>query len=103
MSSPALKATGASGAVTLNAEYGVITTESLSTAAGSDVSYTLTNSEITTASVIQAEVQGGTNTTVPAYVHKVTPAAGSATVLIRNGHASAALNGTLIWSFIIKN
>lgn len=86
------------GAVTINHSGGSITTESLTTAAGADYTFVLTNALIAPDSVPLFSVGSGTNTTLPFYVHSVTLGSGTATIKIRNGHASAAFNGTLkIW------
>lgn len=90
-----------SGAATVNHTGGMITTEALSTAAGADYSFTLTNNNITPNSVVLLSVGNGTNTTVPYYAHSVVPAAGSVTFKIRNAHATVALNGTLIIGFAV--
>lgn len=94
-------ATTTGGAATINKQSGVLTTPSLTTASGSAYTITLTNSEIKTTSVILCQIQGGTNTT-PGITIIATPAAGSATILLENsGVAAAALNGTVIVSFVI--
>lgn len=98
------KATGtsAAGAITMNAGRGVITTESLSTAAGAVYTLTLTNSRIAAADIVIAQCRvGGTNTTVGPAVVTVTPAAGSAVINIRNTHAASALNGTIAVDFLV--
>jgi hypothetical protein len=91
-------AVSTAAAATLNHTGGTITTESLATAAGADYTFTLTNSCICSDSVPIFTIGAGTNTTVPFFVHSVTVSGGSATIKIRNGHASAAFNGTMkIW------
>lgn len=96
------KGTGtvSAGDVTINKNSGVITTTSLTTAAGSTATVTLTNSEIATSSVVIVSLMGGTNTTV-GVILSATAAAGSSTITIENNNASAALNGTLIIGFSI--
>jgi hypothetical protein len=97
------KGTGtvSAGAVTINKQSGVITTTSLSTATNASATVTLTNSEITTSSVIVCQIQGGTNTT-PGITIVATPGAGSATIVLYNGGVgAAALNGTVIFSFVV--
>jgi len=99
-----LKGTGtvSANAVTINAQAGVITTGSLSTASGANATaITLTNSFITASSVILCQLMGGTNTTLGVTFNAV-PGAGSATITITNGNvAAAALNGTLIIGFAV--
>lgn len=99
------KGTGSvvSDAVTINAQAGVITTGSLTTAAGADdTAITLTNSKITSSSVITCTVMGGTNTTNGVTI-KAVPGNGSATITLTNGNvANAALNGTVIFGFVVS-
>ena len=90
--------TGAAGASTANAQKVIITTESLTTAAGATYTETLTNSYITANSVCVVGVAtAGTGTPV---VTKVTPAAGSVVIIIQNIHASAAFNAALTISVL---
>ncbi|MDE2426235.1 MAG: hypothetical protein KGO96_10065 [Elusimicrobia bacterium] len=97
-------ATATAGAATLNKMAGVITSESLTTGAGADYTLTLTNSDIAAADQVYASVQLGTATTGTPAVAMVTPAAGSAVIVVQNIHASAALNGTIKISFlVVKN
>ena len=95
----AVAATG--GAATSNTQRGVVTSESITTAAGADYTLTLTNSKVTATSVIQATADNGTNTTEGLAINRVTPGSGSAVIKVRNTHASAALNGTIKVSYII--
>jgi hypothetical protein len=95
-------ATSAAGAVTLNnASAGMITTESVSTAAGGTYSLTITSNLIRSTSLVMATVTLGTSTTGAGVVSHVTPAAGSVNVKVQNIHASAAFNGTLKIGFAI--
>lgn len=96
-------ATAAAGAATLNKQAGRITSEALTTAAGADYTLTLTNSLIAATSVVMVSVDNGTNTTVGLAVNRVTPGAGTVVILIRNTHASGALNGTVVISFVVFN
>lgn len=96
-------ATAVSGAVTLNKASGIITTESLSTAAGATYTLTLTDSSIDATDIVFASVWFGSATTGIPEVTMTTPAAGSAVILVHNDHASAAFNGTLkIGFFTLK-
>src|SRR6185295_12762684 len=85
-------------AVTISRNAGVITTEALTTAGGASQAITLTNTMITTASVILCQVQGGTNTTQNITLVAV-PGANSAVITIYNNTAATALNGTIIIGF----
>jgi len=97
------KGTGtvAAGAVTVNHQAGVITTTSLTTAAGATATFTLTNSFITASSVITPSIMGGTNTT-PGVDVSATAGAGTSTVTLTNTAATAALNGTVIVGFVVS-
>jgi hypothetical protein len=94
-------ATSTAGAATINHQAGVVTTEILSTASGSAYSFTLTNSRITTASIVLCQLLGGTNTKHGLSFTAV-PGSGSAAISVLNNDISAAaLNGTLIFGFVV--
>lgn len=92
-------ATGAALAATCNAQVGAVTTESLSTGSGSIDTYTITNSYVTTSSVILCQPSKGTNT-VPVILTGVVPGSGSFTVQIYNPYGSA-VSGTVIINFLV--
>jgi hypothetical protein len=94
-------ATAAGGAATLNKMAGVITTEDLTTAAGSNYVLTLTNSVVGPNDIVMVSVDEGTNTAGLPAVAKVNPASTELIVTIRNIHASAAFNGTLRINFVV--
>lgn len=94
-------ASATAGAATLNKGAGRITSEALTTAGLADYTLTLTNSAIAAADQVMVNVGNGTNTQGDAVVGTVTPAAGSVVVVIRNAHATQALNGTLIVNFVV--
>ncbi len=94
-------ATSTAGAATLNHNSGTITTESLSTAHGTEYTMTLTNACITPDTVLAVTVADGTNTTLPVQVAEVLVSSKQAVIKILNGHASAALNGTILINFAI--
>jgi hypothetical protein len=94
-------ATSTAGAATVNHQAGVITTEALTTAAASAYAFTLTDSRITTASIVLLQLMGGTNTTRGLELRAI-PGSGSATLSIYNNNvAGTALNGTLIFGFVV--
>lgn len=96
--------TGASNAATLQGGDGIITTESLTTAAGATFTETLTNGSIAVGDLVQVTVGNGSNTGGTPALTTVTPAAGSVVIIVQNIHASAAFNGTLKIGFhVIKN
>lgn len=88
-------ATSTAGAATINHNGGVITTESLTTAAGATYTMTVTDSAIMAGDVVVASVQYGTSTTGVPAVATITVTNGQVVILIQNIHASAALNGTI--------
>lgn len=94
-------ATASTGAATLNKSSGKITSEALTTAAGASYTLTLTDSMIAAADQVYASVDTGTNTTVGLEIGRVTPTAGGAVIVVWNRHASAALNGTIVVSFMV--
>lgn len=92
-------ATSTAAAATINHTGGVITTESLTTAAGATYSMVLTNNVIAANSIVLASVY--TSGAGDPIITSITPAAGSATIRVKNDHASAALNATLVISFVV--
>ena len=93
-------ATSTAAAATMNVESGTITTESLATAAQASYTFTLTNSLITTGSMVLYTVEKGSATTgglVPAYTANT---AGSSVVIFQNP-GSAAVNGTVKLHFVV--
>lgn len=94
-------ATSTAGAATINHQAGVVTTEALTTAAASAYAFTLTNNRITTASIVLVMLMGGTNTTRGIELRAI-PSAGSAAISVYNNNvAGTALNGTLIFGFVV--
>lgn len=80
---------------------GVVTSSSLTTAAGATASITITNAAITATSKVFAAVFNGTNAAGSPVITTVTPGLGAATVVVQNIHASAALNGTLKVNYFV--
>lgn len=94
-------ATSTAAAATINKQSGVVTTEALTTAAASAYAFTLTNTRITTSSIVLVMLMGGTNTTRGIECRAI-PANGSAAIsLYNNNVAGTALNGTLIFGFVV--
>lgn len=93
--------TGGTSTATLNKASGKITSAALTTAAGATHVLTLTNSKIAAADIVLVSVGKGTATTGTLTVADVLPAAGSVAITIQNIHASAAVNGTLVISFVV--
>ena len=93
-------ATATAGAATLNNRFGKITTESLTTAQNAIYTLTITNSAIAADDLAFASVANGTNTQGTPQIVRVTPAAGSLVITVKNAHDTAqALNGTLVVTF----
>lgn len=96
-----------SGTVTLSSNAGVlskmagvITTESLTTAAGSSQALTITNTLCASTDIILISRGGGTNS-AGSPLMKVVPGTGSFVITLDNVHASAAFNGTFKISFLL--
>ena len=96
-------ATSTAGAATVNAQSGIITTESLTTLGGATYTMTLTNSEITANSIVYATIGKGTATTGSPVVSYITAGAGTAVILVTNASSSVALNGTIKIGFTAFN
>lgn len=96
-------ATSTANAATINAQTGMITTEALTTAAGATYTMTLTNSYISASSIVLVTVGKGTDTAGMPTVAFVTPAAGSAVIILQNIHAANALNGTIKIGFKVES
>lgn len=100
------EATATNGAATLNKEAGTITTDSLTTGPGGDYLLTLTNSMVSTGSIVHATLNYGDlgfNTVSPAILHQVTPQNGSVKFVIHNGNANTNFNGIIKVNFHIRN
>lgn len=95
-------ATAVSGAAALNKNSGTITSEALTTAAGSAYTLTLTCGAVKNSdSIVLWSVDHGTNTTAGLEMGKVTPGSGTVTFTVWNRHASAPLNGTLVIRYFV--
>lgn len=95
-------ATASGGSATINAQRGVLTTEALTTAAGSATVVTLKNTSISTTSQILASVRSGSsNTTGYPTIGAITPFGGSATISVMNAYNLGSLNGSVVISFIV--
>jgi len=96
-------ATGSALSATLNKMSGTITTESLSTAGGTKIVYTINNSNVTASDIVIANVGNGSNAVGQPFISAVTPGSSVITVWIGNAGA-AALSGTLLITFmVLKN
>jgi hypothetical protein len=96
-----------SGTVTLSSHAGtvskmagVITTESLTTAAGASQALTITNTLCATTSIVLVTRAGGTSAGGTPII-KAVPGNGSFVITLDNKHASAAFDGTFILGFLL--
>jgi hypothetical protein len=94
-------ATASSNAATLHKNSGVITSESLTTAAAGEYVLTLTNAnaEVGDHFIVTAGLGTSTNG-VPGVTSATCTTAGTVLINITNVHASAAFNGTIKIGFI---
>lgn len=90
---------GTTGAATLNKNSGIITSPSLTTAAGATWVLTITNSAI--AATDQVYAQLATTSAGTPIITNVVPGAGSVVITVTNIHATAALNNTVLISFLV--
>ena len=94
-------ATASSGAATLHANSGVITTEALTTAAAGEYTLTLTNAKARTTDFFLVSVGYGSATAgTPGIGGATCTTNGTVTITVTNLHASAAFDGTLRIGFI---
>jgi hypothetical protein len=94
--------TAVAGAATLNKMAGIVTSESsITTAAGSDYTLTLTNSTIAVGDFVLASCSNGTNTTEGIAVNRTQVSAGQVIIHVRNTNASTALNGSIVINFLV--
>lgn len=93
-------ATMSSNAGTLNQIAGKITSESLTTAAGSAQALTVANSLVEATDVVIATMNGGTNTNGTLEL-KAVAGASQIVFTLTNRHASAAFNGTFIIGYLV--
>jgi hypothetical protein len=98
-----VSATG-SNTPTINAVLGKFTSATLTTAANTAATLTVSNNLVTANSMVTAEIinYSGTlvNNGIPQRV-KVVPGSGTITITIVNTHASNALNGTVTIQFMV--
>lgn len=86
--------TGAAGAVTVNKNSGVITTESLATAAASNTTYTVTLAGLTSGDVFLCQISDLSNSVGSPAIRKVVVTTNTATLTIANYSATVAFSGT---------
>jgi hypothetical protein len=84
--------TSVTTAVTINGQKGVITTFAQTAAAAGEVVFTVNNSSVKADSLVLATLEYPEASTGYPTMHIADVAAGSFKVILRNSHASAALN-----------
>lgn len=94
-------ATAVSGAATDNHVSGQVTSEALTTAAGSTYTLTLSNALVNADSVVLASVSLGAGTGGTPQIVSVSPVAGSVVIIVKNIHASAAFNAAIVISYLV--
>lgn len=87
-------ATASSGAATLNALQGIITTEALTTAAAAEYTLTLTNNQIAVGDFVVASADAASSTGTPG-IGGCAVTAGQVVITVTNLHASAAFNAAI--------
>lgn len=92
--------TGGTSTATLSKMAGVVTTDAITTAAAANHVMTITNTLVAAGDIVQISQNGGANSAGTPLFSAVA-GAGTITVTIFNKHASAAFNGTLIFSFLV--
>jgi len=94
--------TASSNAVEINALKGIITTESLTAAAGATATITVTNDQVEANSLVLITGQyASASAGIPVF-RIGTVSAGSFTVLITNTHGSSALNAVAKIHFVVN-
>lgn len=92
--------TSASTGVTLSTKCGKVTTVALTTAAGAEELFTVTNTKVALTSVVVPTITGYAGAGTPVAFVK-TVAAGSFALGITNLHASAALDAAVSVNFVV--
>lgn len=93
--------TCSSNAVTISKMGGIVTTESLNTAGGASQAITITNTTVAAGDLILIGRQGGTNSNTQNYTINAVATTNTITATIYNNTAATALNGTIIFSFLV--
>lgn len=89
-----------SHAGTLSKMAGVVTSEALTTAAGASQAFVITNTTVAAGDLVFVQSSGGTNTNLHVAFKAVTTA-NTITVTATNTAAVGALDGTLVFNFVV--
>lgn len=99
------QATNINTDVTLNANSGVITTQTATTSAATvETGFTLNNSRITAASVVKCQIVGYSGAYITnglPFLVVGTPGSGTLSIKVGNSHGTNALNGTMKIHFTV--
>lgn len=90
-----------SNAVTISKMAGIVTTESLTTAGGASQAIVITNTTVAAGDIILIGRQGGGNSATQNYSINAVATSNTITATIYNNTAATALNGTIIFSFLV--
>lgn len=93
--------TEAANAVTMNTMSGILTTSALTLAGAANYVITVTNSAVSATDIVLVTLAGGTNAATFNISYKAVSGAGSFVLTIYNNTAATALNGTLIFNFLV--
>jgi hypothetical protein len=93
-------ATATAGAATLNKSSGIVTSEALTTAAGSTYTLTLTNSAVAAGDIIMATIDSNGTAGIP-HLTSVKSTANTITFIVTNIDGSAAFNAAIKIAFAV--
>jgi hypothetical protein len=93
----------AGGVANGGTDSAMVTTASLTTAAGATYTLTFNAQEISPSSLVQVSVGNGSNTAGTPTVASVTAADTSASIVVQNIHSANAFNGTLKIAIVVFN
>ncbi len=94
--------TASANAVTINNQCGIITSSTANLAAATSETITLTDSRIASTNIVYATIQSGC-TSGAVSVLNAAAGSGSATITIRNVHATVACASTYTVAFLVLN
>lgn len=94
-------ATCSSNACTISKMAGIVTTESLTTAAASSQAITITNTTVAAGDIVLVTLMGGTNTTPQIRLDAVATTNTITVTIFNMTLITTALNGTIIFSFLV--
>lgn len=86
--------------LTANTPVGRVVSGSLNTASGAETTITILNSTVTAADIVSVTMNSYAGAGTP-IIRTVTPGVGDVDVVIRNIHASIALNATMTLDFAV--